>query len=511
MNFYFEQSIEKRFENSKNIGQILEKSKNIYFIGIGGIGLSALAILFKSIGKNVAGSDQAESEITKSLQKNQIIIFKGHSKENIEKAIDIIGNINLVIYSPAVTEDNIELLYFKEKNIPCINYGQALSYFINNYNSVSVCGTHGKSSTTAILSEILLEKNINISFLCGAVLIRYDTNAIFKENPKFFIAESCEYKETFLNFFPKNVIIPSLEVDHLDYYINSENYFKAFMAFLDQIDNGILVLRIEKEMEKKLFEYSLRLKNIKKIVPYFDDSVSNDFLTNLNFKSEYFTYQFNEKDSTKLKINKKVIENSLDRNIMSLLFELPIPCKEYAANFTSIFSFLDSFNLIDNETIKNAQNYHGLKRRFETIGYDSNNNLIISDYAHHPSEISTLLSIARLKYPKKNKYLIFQAHQHSRTRLLLNEFLNLFKDVENIIILPIYRQRDSEEDVKIMSSERFYDEVKKVNKKAIFFVDYFKLYEFLSCKKDSIFLFTGAGSIDNIAKEYYKGFYKRGD
>ena len=136
------------------------------------------------------------------------------------------------------------------------------------------------------------------------------------------------------------------------------------------------------------------------------------------------------------------------------------------------------------------------------MGIDRNSNIIISDYAHHPSEIKTLMKITQLKYPDKKIILIFQAHQHSRTRLLLKEFLDFFRNINFLILLPIYRQRDSEEDCKTMSSEIFYNKVKEVNGNTKFFDDLNSLYAFLLSVRSEIILFTGAGTIDNIAKEY---------
>ncbi len=499
MSFYFEKKKEQRFEDSQKIKIILEKSKNIYFIGIGGIGLSALAQLFKKKGIKISGSDLYENEMTIQLQKEGIIVYNGHSKENIEKTINNYGTIDAVVYSPAVNPENIELEYFIKNNIPIFSYGQALSYFINSNNSITICGTHGKSSTTAILSEVMFRKGINISFLCGAILKMFGTNSLYNEKAKYFIAEACEYKETFLSFFPKHVIIPSLEVDHLDYYLTDENYFLSFKTYISHIQDGYLIMRIEKEMEKRLFNYSKDLSNIKKTITY-SNLENSDFI---DFENHiHYIYYYSKKNPFHLKFQKSIFNNKKRNLLNEYELELPIPSEEYAANFLSVFAFLDSIGVFDQNDLILAKEYNGIKRRFELLGIDKSNNYIISDYAHHPSEIRTLLKISKLKFPDKKIYLIFQAHQHSRTRLFLDDFLSLFKEVENLIILPIYRQRDSEEDCKIMSSINFFEKIKQINKSANFFVDNFKLYEFLSKISDAVFLFTGAGTIDNFAREY---------
>lgn len=523
MSFYYELDKKERIKKSLEIVDIVNKAKNIYFIGIGGIGLSALAQLFSKIGKKVSGSDLYENETLSILVKEGIKIYVGHNLTNIDSTINLYGKIDLAIYSPAVNEENIEYLYFKKNNIPTLTYGMALSYFINSFNSISICGTHGKSSTTAILAEMLLNNKIPTSFLCGAILNKFGTNAFFSDNSKYFIAESCEYKETFLNFFPNNVIIPSLEVDHLDYYKNEENYFNAFKTFIEQIKGGILILRIEKDLEKRLYLYAKRLKNIEKIITYsdYDIEIFDDFENQI-----HFYYLYDEKNPFEVRFEKSLINGKkenikkYDKNhhknevrkdnhikkeiLLTKTFKIPIPSKEYAANFTSVIAFLEISGILNEININYTDKYSGIKRRFELIGIDKNNNHIISDYAHHPSEIKTLLKISRLKYPDNKIFLIFQAHQHSRTKYLLDQFLSLFKNVENLIILPIYKQRDSEEDIKNMPSYFFYENVLKVNKNALYFEDNKNLYSFLQNNKNCIYLFTGAGTIDGFAKEYHK-------
>jgi len=503
MSFYFELDQKIRYENSLKIIDLLKKSKNIYFIGIGGIGLSALAQLFHKIGKKISGSDLYESEIISILKESGIKTYIGHNLNNIENSINLYGDIDLVIYSPAVNDENVELRYFKEKNIATLTYGQALSYFVNTMNSVSVCGTHGKSSTTAILSEMLIDHKISASFLCGAILKKFGTNAVFNQNSKYFIAESCEYKETFLNFFPNNIIIPSLEVDHLDYYKNEENYFKAFISFLGQLKDGILVMRVEKELEKRLLHYAKSLKNIKNIITYssYEEKLADQYENH-----QHFYYFYDEKNPNLVRFEKTVIKNKKEKILLTNTFNLNIPSKEYAANFISVFAFLENLGILDEQSLLYAPKYFGIKRRFDLLGVDKNKNHIISDYAHHPSEIKTLLKIAKLKYQNKNIFLIFQAHQHSRTKYLLDQFLSLFKEVENLIILPIYKQRDSDDDIKNMSSEIFFDSINKINKNAIFCENEKKLFDFLEKIKESVLLFTGAGTVDNFAKDYLKLF-----
>jgi UDP-N-acetylmuramate--alanine ligase len=414
-----------------------------------------------------------------------------------------ISQLNIKIKVNSIINQIRQTDYFKEKNIATLTYGQALSYFVNTMNSVSVCGTHGKSSTTAILSEMLIDHKIYASFLCGAILKKFGTNAVFNQNSKYFIAESCEYKETFLNFFPNNIIIPSLEVDHLDYYKNEENYFKAFISFLGQLKDGILVMRVEKELEKRLLNYAKSLKNIKNIITYssYEEKLADQYENH-----QHFYYFYDEKNPNLVRFEKTVIKNKKEKILLTNTFNLNIPSKEYAANFISVFAFLENLGILDEQSLLYAPKYFGIKRRFDLLGVDKNKNHIISDYAHHPSEIKTLLKIAKLKYQNKNIFLIFQAHQHSRTKYLLDQFLSLFKEVENLIILPIYKQRDSDDDIKNMSSEIFFDSINKINKNAIFCENEKKLFDFLEKIKESVLLFTGAGTVDNFAKDYLKLF-----
>lgn len=608
--FQFENPSYVREKNFVSIKNTLDSSKHIYFIGIGGIGLSALARLYKESGKLVSGSDINKSTITDSLETLDIHIFSPQSISNIDQAIKYNGQIDCVIYSPAVLESNCELSYFLNQGIPVFSYGNGLSYFINTSNSITICGTHGKSSTTAILSEILIESSrqikncdlknknkdhgssylklekINVSFLCGAILNKYKVNShIAGGETNIFFAEACEYKETFLNYFPKASIIPSLEIDHLDYYKKEANYLKAFIAFIEQIKDGFLIMRLETKEEITLYLFALLSKNIKKLVTYSSDKF-NILLKKIRFEIEenfilkslitdlkdieisskiicHFHYDYNVNRPFELKINKEFIYNlknkfflsknagnlydlarslekffieNIDNPDLSLFvlknklneeyfisskadinafdrenieivdkdfFEISFPTKEYAANFTAVYLFFLFSGYLNKTTKSMFKEYHGIKRRFELVGFDNNDNIIISDYAHHPSEIRTLINIAKTKYPQRDIVLIFQAHQHSRTRLFLKDFLSLFKDIENLILLPIYEQRDTATDKKLMPSELFYKKVKKVNEFALFFDDVDLLFEYIKNKNSNVFLFTGAGSIDSFAKSYF--------
>jgi len=572
--FKFYLKKEDIFEQNQKIQELIKNSKKIYFLGISGIGMSALATLYMKIGKKVLGSTDHENEITKKLSSIGIEIFSPHSINNIDKNKDI----DLLIYTEAVDSKHIELIRAKELNIPFISYGEGLSYFFNNTLSCAIAGTHGKSSTTAILTEIL-RYVYDTFFLCGSVVKKFGTNGGFipyiKRNNKqykidiffeknlsnnleddfindykdevfekdneslnvitdedliknifeskkdfLFIGEACEYKETFQNFFPSIILITSLEEDHLDYYKNSKNYLKSFKQFIEHFELNSyknlpyknIILHVNSKMERKLAKYICSSKSLReRAIFYTPDKYF--FISSCskikNIPIVYYQYLgFNKEANlfqTKIYFNNSYKKELGFYDDFDIFF--PFPSEKYGGNITGAYLVARSLKVF-NEIIYNVvKTYGGIERRFDFLGIDIFNNKIYTDYAHHPSEIQTLLEMMKEYYPQKKIVFIFQPHQYSRTYLLFNQFLESFYKTDLSIILPIYKQRDSQFDInRINSNDLVHGLIKKgVNSLGI--NDENELFNFIENNiKNSVIIFAGAGDIYNIAKNYLKNF-----
>ena len=376
----------------------------IHFIGIGGIGISALAQYYLAKGDRVSGSELKESEITQLLRKKGATIFIGHKDKNLSK------NVDLVIYSSAIPKDNPELKRAKEYKLNLKTYPQALGELTKKYFTIAISGTHGKSTTTAMTSLILSKAGLDPTVIVGTKLKEFG-NSNFRmgaqspsDHPPILVIEACEYKKAFLNYFPKIIVITNIEREHLDYYKNLKNILSAFKEFISHLpENGYLVANKDDKNVTRL------IRSLKKIT------------------KKYYSLRQKE-DVNKLK---------------SLL---KIPGTFNVQNALAALSVARILKIPDKISFKVLSGYKGAWRRFEIFPLSLNNTpfTLISDYAHHPTEIKATLQAAREKFRKRRIILVFQPHQYQRTKLLFKDFVNVFKDciekdwVQKIIITNVY-------------------------------------------------------------------------
>jgi len=387
----------------------IKNSQKIHIIGIGGIGASALAQILKEKGKEITGSDQKGSKIIDELRKKQIDVKINHSENNIEKDIDII------IYSPAIPEGNVELKKAKEEGITTLSYPEALGEFSKDYEVIAIAGTHGKSTTTAMTALILENGGVKPTVVIGTKIKEFGNKNFKVGNSKYLIIEACEYKESFLNFTPAILVITNIEADHLDYYKNEENYRTAFKKIIAKTTKTIIINendQISKELTTKLKTEVLSQKNLKtKAKP----SVPGKF----NIENAELASLVGEK----LEIPTKIIKNTIE-------------------------------------------NFKGTWRRMEIKKTKFKKKIFIDDYAHHPTEIKKTLRAIKEHYTNQKILCIFQPHQYNRTHELLNEFAKSFKDADKVIIPNIYKVRDTEEDIKKVSPEKLIKEINKNSQNA---------------------------------------------
>jgi len=437
----------------------------VYFIGIGGIGVSALAEYFLEKGNRIFGSDLVSSEITRALEKKGAKIYIGrHRAENITK------NIDLVIHSPAVQPDNPELKQSKKLKIKTQSYPQALGEMTKNYFTIAVAGTHGKSTTTAMLGLLLARAGLDPTVIVGTKIKEFQGSNCRTGKSKYLVIEACEHEESFLNYWPKIIIITNIEKEHLDYYKNFNNVLKGFEKFVSHLSGGgILVINKDHKNTPKL------LNKIKK----------------LKLKTCYFSLKQKETLSVK-----KVMRVPGEHNIYNALAALAVA---------------RILKIPDKTSYKSLADYQGAWRRFEIkevfLRNKNNKIIVINDYAHHPTEIKATLAAAREKFPEKKIWVIFQPHQYQRTFYLFKDFINVFSraPADKIIIIDIYDVA-GRENIAIkekISSFKLIQKLKKKNKKKEFFylstIQKAKDYLNKNLKEEEVVVIMGAGDVYKLA------------
>ena len=447
----------------------LKQYKHIHLIGIGGVSMSGIAEILHSCGFIVTGSDTSQSEITDKLIKNHIPVKIGHDLENLERA-------NLVVFSAAVKKDDPELVRARELNIPIVERGTFLGILTKSFkDTICISGTHGKTTTTSMISSCFLEANMDPSIQVGAYLKQIDGNYRVG-NSDYFIIEACEYVESYLKLYPKVEVILNIDNDHLDYFGTLENIIKSFGNYIKLIpEDGLLVINwddpncrtLTKNTNAKVVTYGIKNENA--------NFVARNIVFNNNGFPTFDVYHNNN--------FYKTISLSIPgaHNVMNALACIAV-CNEYG---------------IEKEDIKNAlHKYTGAHRRFEYKG-SFNNVSVYDDYGHHPTEISaTANALKQKKYDKS--WVIFQPHTYSRTKTLLNDFANALLNFDNIIVTDIYAAREN--NTYNISSKDLVDRIKELGHDAIYISDFDEIVKYIKehAKPSDIVLTLGAGTVTNI-------------
>ncbi len=447
----------------------LDGIKRIHLIGIGGVSMSAIAETLKVWGYTITGSDLNSSDLTERLIKDGIDVTIGHNTENVMKA-------DLVIYNAAIPEDDEDLVVAKINNIPTIGRGKFVSFLTRKYNeAICVSGTHGKTTTTSMISCCFIEGGFDPSVEVGAVLKEIGGNYRIGKS-EYFILESCEYKGNFLNFNPNSSVILNIDNDHLDYYKTFENVIKAFDTFAGLVDSkGVLVTNGDDENCLKLKEFTKA-----KFVTFGIDNKEADFIAeNIIFDDNGFA----EFDC--LKNGEKYIH-----------IELSVAGRHNVLNSLACIAMCDFYKVDKNSVKKALKNFTGASRRLEYKG-SFNGVTVYDDYAHHPTEIlATANAVKNKKY--NESWVVFQPHTFSRTKEHLTDFAKSLSNFDNIILTDIYAAR--EKDTGEISSNDIVVEIEKIGKKAKCISDFEKIVEYLkeNTKPKDIVITLGAGSVTNI-------------
>lgn len=461
------------------------KIKKIHFIGIGGIGLSAIAKLMLVQGKNVSGSDANDSEILEDLRKLGAKIFIGQNAENLSDGAE------LVIYALAIPANNSERAKAEKINMPMLTYPEALGMLYNDKFGIAICGTHGKSTTTSMTSLVLVDGGLDPSVVVGSKVPEFGGNLRIGRS-KYFVIEACEYERAFLNYYPKIVVLNNIELDHTDYYKNIEDFRNAFEEFTGHLpEDGVLILNGDGE-EMTNFQYQMtnqfQNSNVKIISFGFGASVD---VRGYNIKIEV--------GKVKFKVKYK------DKDLGEFILKVPGKFNVYNALAAIATGLHLGINI--NKIKKSLADFGGIWRRFEVKG-EYNNATIVSDYAHHPTAVKSTIEAAREFYPGRRIVAVFQPHQHNRTKMLYQDFLKSFDSADVLILVEIFdvAGREEKKDQNV-SSRGMAEDLRKRNKKLspnIFYAanlaETRKMID-EKIQEGDIVLIMGAGDIFKVADE----------
>ncbi|MCD6500721.1 UDP-N-acetylmuramate--L-alanine ligase [bacterium] len=453
----------------------------IHFIGIGGIGVSALAQYYLAKGHQVSGSDLTKSEITDFLKKKgaKIIISNiKYQKSKLQIKIQkFIKQSDLIIYSPAVPKNHPELKLAKNLGIKCLSYPQALGKLTKQYFTIAVAGTHGKSTVTAILSLILIKAGLDPTVILGTKLREFGNSNFRMGKPTFrgfsrvvprgcaiLVIEADEWQASFLNYFPKIIILTNIEREHLDYYKNMAHILRTYREFIGHLPRDGVLIANGKD------------RNIQKII--------------FNFQFSIFNFQKN-----------KIKEKQKLRQM------LKVPGEHNVLNALAALTCARVLKIPDKISFKVLSEYKGAWRRFEEkdLKIENCKLKIISDYAHHPTEIAATLKTAREKYLQKEIWCIFQPHQYQRTFYLFRDFVKVFRKapIDKLIITDIYdvAGREVKNLKKKVDSKKL---VEAIGKSYTHYLPKTEIVNYLkkSLKGGEIVIVMGAGNIYEIIKEF---------
>jgi len=453
---------------------INDKDKKIHFIGIGGISMSGLAAVLLNSGFKVSGSDFKNSPIVEKLKASGAEIYIGHKSENIK-------NVDLVVYTAAIPSDNPELLEAEAKNITLMDRAEFLGEIMKGHKyNVAISGTHGKTTCTSMLSHVTLAGNLDPTILVGGELDIIDGNFRIG-NSEYFLTEACEYKRSFLKFFPYIGVILNIDADHLDCYKDIDEIADTFLKFSRLIpQDGYLVGYADDFRVKEI----LSKVDCNTLSYGFDetaDVIAKNILFNKDGCATFDVYKDN-------------------KNLFSLT--LNIPGKHSILNALASICVSLIFNISNDNIIEGLSKCKGAHKRFEYKG-ELNGVTVIDDYAHHPTEIKATLSTAKQINHNKT-YCIFQPHTYTRTKSLFDEFAECFSDTDELILMDIYAAR--EKNTGLVSSDELGDAIRSKGIKCTNVHSHDEALDYVKSKLTSgdLLLTVGAGDVVIVGEKYLK-------
>lgn len=433
------------YNTSKNMD--LLQAKKIYCIGIGGIGVSALAQMFARRGIAVSGSDIAVSPITAQLKKYGITIFIGQRAQNVPRQCDA------VIYTKAITSDNVELVEARKRGIPTFSYSQALGMVSDSAYTIAVAGSHGKTTTTGMIGWALLRAKKDPTIVIGSFLSGVKSNFVAGAGPHF-VVEACEYQKSFLDIHPTIAVVTNIDNDHLDYYKTKANLFRGFVQFISSIPrSGFLVCDVTDPVLKRLAAHA----------------------------------RCHVVDCSKERIN----------------YSLSVIGKHNVRNAQAAAAALRVIGLSSTAIKEGLASFAGTWRRQEYKG-SKNGVVVYDDYAHHPTEIKTTLEAFADAFPGRRIIVVFQPHLYSRTKILFKDFVSAFDRAAAVVMLPIYAAREKKDST--IASPMLVAALKKRGVAAIYVATFETAVGRIKklARGGDIVLTMGAGDVYRIGDQFLK-------
>ncbi len=439
----------------------------IYFIGVGGIGMSALARYYLSQGKLVMGYDKTPSSLTDRLIAEGVNI----SFNADLKGLELLSPLDtLVVYTPAVKVGNAQLDYFKANGFDLLKRSQVLGLISSQYKTLAVAGTHGKTTTSCLLAHVLNQSSLQINAFLGGISRDFDSNLVLNENASYFVTEADEYDRSFLQLSPDIAIITSLDADHLDIYGTPDEMVKNYQDFVRKIKPGGTLIT------KVAFVPILSIREDVQVLTYGIDG--DEDYTAIEVKVAYGKYQFDV----------LAAEGSYAN------LSLGLPGRHNVDNAISVIAIANLLGLTESEIKEGLTSFRGVQRRFD-VHFSTSTTVYIDDYAHHPSEINACVASVRELYPNRKLTAVFQPHLFSRTRDFMDDFAESLSKVDELILLEIYPAR--EEPIEGVDATTLLKLINLENKQV---VNKQELLDELKSKEIEVLLTIGAGDIDRFVE-----------
>ena len=442
----------------------LKNIRNIYFIGIGGIGMSALARYFRLQGKSVSGYDKTETALTRALVEEGISVTYSDDPDSMPK------DIQLVVYTPAIQQDHQGLHYYRDHGYDLMKRSEVLGLITADSMNVCVAGTHGKTTISTMIAHILRDSGVGSNAFLGGISVNYNTN-FWSDKNNICVVEADEYDRSFLKLHPDIAVISSMDADHLDIYGTKEAVEDAFIAFSKKIKSGGTLV------QKHGLPIPRPAGDIQQLSYHLSDPNADVYTKNLRILTGHYIFDVEGKEGKMKDVHLNVggwhnVENAL-----------------------AAISACRILGLSEKKITPALNSYRGVRRRFE-YHIQTESIIYIDDYAHHPKELDALISSARQLFPDRYLLVIFQPHLYSRTRDFADEFARVLDKADEVILLPLYPARELP--MEGVGSETITDKMEKAKKQILTKSEVLAWTAKLRIPKKILMITAGAGDIDEL-------------